>query len=174
MGVVRQTNTFLALALACSALACGDRPAPAKGGVTAADVIAGTAQSLDHFESTEGKFAIDFPAVWKDHYVAVPHADTTAGAHYIVDFGFKPDPAWKVPPRTLLVIRVFTPAAWAKVADVKGQQVGVRLKERGNDVYVLSLAGSNPYKTGTPASLLYDQMMLAVIHDSAPLRLTPR
>jgi hypothetical protein len=176
MAVARQTKASLAIAvtLACVSLACGDRPVPKKGGVTAADVIAGSAESLDHFESAEGKFAVDFPPAWKDHYVGVPHADTTAGSRFIVDFRFKPDPAWKVDPRTLMAVRIFTPAAWAKASADTVHRIGVKLKQRGNDVFVLSLATSNPYKPGTPAALLFDQMMLAVIRDAVPLRLTPR
>jgi hypothetical protein len=176
MGVVRQTKTSLAIALTltCLSLACGDRSAARTGGVTGADVIAGTVKSLDHFESAEGKFAVDFPPEWKDHYVGVPHADTTAGSRFIVDFRFKPDPAWKVDPRTLMAVRIFTPAAWAKASADTVHRIGVKLKQRGNDVFVLSLATSNPYKPGTPAALLFDQMMLAVIRDAVPLRLTPR
>ena len=67
----------------------------------------------------------------------------------------------------MLVIRVFTKDAWAKIAANQDQTIGVKLKERGDDVFVLSIAGSNPYKTGTPAATLFDQMMLAVIKPSA-------
>jgi hypothetical protein len=165
----------IVLAFALAAAACGERPATKKGDITPADVIAGAAVSLDHFESAEGKFGVDFPAVWKGNYIGVPHADTAYGSHFIVDFRFKPDPAWKVDPRTLLAIRIFTPDAWAKVtADTTRPAIGVKLKERGSDVYVLSLAGGNPYKPGTPAAALFDQMMLAVMNDAVPLRVSPR
>jgi hypothetical protein len=176
MGVVRPMKSSLlcALALALASTACGERPVTKKGDITPADVIAGSAQSLDHFESAEGKFAVDFPPAWKGNYTGVAHADTTYGSRFIVDFRFKPDPSWKVDPRTLLAIRIFTPDAWAKAFARPGPAIGVKLKERGNDVFVLSLAGSNPYKTGTPAATLFDQMMLAVINDAVPLRLTPR
>ena len=112
--------------------------------------------------------------MWKDHYVAVAHSDTAFGSRGIVEFRFKPDAAWKVEPKTLLAIRIFTPAAWNKVLADPKQTVGVKLKERGNDVYVLSLAGGNPYPTGSPPAGLFDQMMLAVINDAVPLRVTPR
>jgi hypothetical protein len=176
MGVVRPMKSSLlcALALVLASTACGERPVTKKGDVTPADVIAGAAQSLDHFESAEGKFAVDFPPAWKGNYTGVAHADTTYGSRFILDFRFKPDPAWKLEPHTLLAIRIFTPDAWAKMAARPGPEIGVKLKERGNDVFVLSLAGSNPYQTGTPAATLFDEMMLAVIHDAVPLRLTPR
>jgi len=178
MGVVRPMKSSLlcALALALASTACGERPVAKKGDVTPADVIAGTAQSLDHFESGEGKFAIDFPPPWKGNYTGVPHADTTNGSRFIVDFRFKPDPTWKVEPRTLLAIRIFTPDAWAKAAARPGPAIGVKLKERGADVFVVSFASGNPYKTGTPAAELFDKMVLAVMQpsDAVPLRLTPR
>jgi hypothetical protein len=169
---MRKSPLLLALSLACAA--CGERPVTKKGDVTPADVIAGAAQSLDHFESAEGKFAVDFPPAWKGNYAGVPHTDTTYGSRFILDFRFKPDPAWKVDPHTLLAIRIFSPDAWAKAAARPGPPIGVKLKERGTDVFVLSLASANPYKPGTPAATLFDQMMLAVINDAVPLRLTPR
>jgi hypothetical protein len=183
MGAVRQTKAprVLALVLASSLLACGERPAVANKNaavtppaVTPAAVTPVAAQPFDHFESAEGKFAIDFPAVWKGHYTAVPHADTTAGSHYIVEFRFKPDPGSNVEPRTLMAIRIFTAAAWARVAAMKGQSVGILLKKRGDDAYVFAVAGSNPYNPEIPAATLFEQMVLSVTRDSVPLRLTPR
>ncbi len=172
----RLTNSsFLcALALALAAAACGERPGDKKPDVTPADVVAGTAQTFDHFVSPEGKFAVDFPPVWAGHYTGTPHADTTYGSHFILDFRFKPDAGSKLDPRTLLAIRVFTPAAWAKTSAQPGPAIGVKIQEHGNSVYVLSLAGSNPYKTGTAPAELFDKMMLAVMNDPVPLRVTPR
>ncbi|HEX7546375.1 MAG TPA: hypothetical protein VF368_06585, partial [Gemmatimonadaceae bacterium] len=72
------------LAFAIALTACGERPAAKKSDVTVADVIAGVAQSFDHFESPEGKFAVDFPPVWKNNYTHLAHADTAYGSHFIV------------------------------------------------------------------------------------------
>ena len=166
---MHKAPTLLALAFALTA--CGDRPVTKKGDITPADVIAGAAESLDHFESAEGKFGVDFPAVWKGNYTGTPHADTTFGSRFYLDLRFKPDPSMKVQPRTLLVIRIFTPDAWAKAAARPGPPIGIKLTDRGNDVYVVSLATGNPYQTGTPAADLFDKMMLAVFNN-AP-RLTP-
>ena len=94
------------------------------------------------------------------------------GSRAIVEFRFKPDAASKVQPQTLLAVRIFTPDAWAKAVARKGPAIGIKLAERGNDVYVVALAGGNPYKTGTAAADLFDKMMLAVFN-TAP-RLTPR
>ena len=168
------TKTPILLAIAFAATACGERPAIKKNDVTAADVIAGAAVSLDHYESAEGRFGVDFPPQWKGNYIGVAHADTTYGSRFIVDFRFKPDPSLKVEPRTLLAIRIMSPEAWAKDSAKAGPPIGVKLKQRGNDVFVLSLASENPYKPNTPAAALFDQMMLAVMNDAVPLRLTPR
>jgi hypothetical protein len=174
MGVVGSTkgSLFYAVALALTAIACGERPVPKKEDITAADVVAGAVQVLDHFVSSEGKFAVDFPPVWKGNYFAVAHPDTAFGSRFTVDFRFKPDPSWKLEPRTLLVVRIFTPAAWAKIAADKHQSVGFKLAERGDDVFVLSVAGSNPYKAATPAATLFERMMLSAINPIR-LRVTP-
>lgn len=163
-----------ALALTIAATACGERPGGKTPDVTPADVVAGAAQTFDRFVSPEGKFAIDFPPVWAGHYTGTPHATTELGSHFVLDFRFKPDPSWKVEPKTLLVIHIFTPAAWAKAAARPGPAIGVKIQQRDNDVYVLSVANSNPYKTGSAAAGLFDKMMLAVFSDPVPLRLTPR
>jgi len=165
---MRKALVLLAFALT----ACGERPAAKTSDVTPADVIAGAAVSLDHFESPEGKFGLDLPPVWKGNYTGTPHADTTFGSRFYLDLRFKPDAAMKVEPRTLMVVRIFTPDAWAKATAKPGPAIGIKLTEHGNDVYVVSLAGGNPYKTGTPAAELFDKMMLAVFNE-AP-RLTPR
>lgn len=167
------TKTPLLLALALAVTACGERPVTKKNDVTAADVIAGAAVSLDHYESAEGRFGVDFPPQWKGNYIGVARADTTFGSRYIVEFRFKPDPSLKAEPRTLLAIRIMSPEAWAKDS-TRNPPIGVKLKQRGNDVFVLSLATENPYKPNTPAASLFDQMMLAVMNDNVPLRLTPR
>jgi hypothetical protein len=165
------TKVRIVLAFAVALTACGERPAAKPSDITPADVIAGAAVSLDHFESPEGKFGLDLPPVWKGHYTGTPHADTTYGSRFYLDLRFKPDAGAKLEPHTLMVIRIFTPDAWAKASAKKGPAIGIKLTEHGSDVYVVSLAGGNPYKTGTPAAELFDKMMLAVFN-AAP-RLTP-
>ena len=163
------------LAFALALTACGERPAAKKSDVTVADVIAGVAQSFDHFESPEGKFAVDFPPVWKNNYTNVAHADTAYGSHFIVDFRCKPDPTWNVEPRTVLAIRIFSKDAWAKIAANKTQtdrreaQGTRRRRVRALDRRLESVPGRarRPRRSSS-------QMMLAVIKDSVPLRVTPR
>ncbi len=171
MGVVRpvKSSLFCALALALAAMACGERPGAKKSDVTAADVVAGAVPTFDHYESAETKIGVDFPPVWKGNYIAVPHTDTTYGSRYIIDFRFRPDPAAKLEPKTLLAIRVFPKNAWTKVSARPGPQIGIKLQEHGDDVFVVSLAPANPYAKGTPSAELFDQMMLAVFNQAPRL-----
>ena len=153
--------------------ACGEGSAP-RSDVTPADVVAGRAQTFEHFESPRGKFAIDFPETWRGAYSAVAHADTTAGARFAVEFLFKPDPGSRVEPRTLLVVRIFSKKGWEAVAARPGPAIALKVAERGDDVFALQFPPSNPYKPGTPEAARFDELVLAVMQPAVPLRLTPR
>lgn len=168
----RFAGAFLFAALAALS-ACTDKGSP-KSDVTPADVVAGRVQAFEHFESPNGKFAIDFPATWRGTFTAVAHPDTTAGSRMAVEFFFKPDPAWKVEPHTLIVVRVFTRAAWDRLNAKPGQSVAAKLAAKGDDVFALSLPPTNPYPNGTPASARFEELMQSFLQDPAGLRLTPR
>lgn len=163
----------LFVAGAAASFACSDRSAP-KSDVTPADVVAGRVKTFEHFESPNGKFAIDFPETWRGAYSAAARPDTTGGARMAVEFSFKPDPAWKVEPHALIVVRIFTKAAWERVAARPGPAIAARLAARGDDVFALSLAPSNPYKPGTPAAARFEELMQSFLQDPEGLRLTPR
>jgi hypothetical protein len=163
----------LVVALAAASFACSDRPSQ-KSEVTPADVVAGSVKTYEHFESPNGKFAIDFPETWRGAYSAIARNDTTGGARMVVEFVFKPDAAWKVEPRSLIVVRIFTKAAWERAAARPGPPIAAKLATKGDDVFALSLAPSNPYKTGTPASARFEELMQSFLQDPAGLRLTPR
>jgi hypothetical protein len=158
----------IAVTLACSG---SDRPAQT---TTAADVISGQAEAFEHFESKGAKFAVDFPPVWRGNYSVLEGPDTSAGSRFRVQFVFRPDPAWKVEPQPLIVVRIFSKAAWDKVMAKPGQPVAAKITERGDDVFALSLPETNPYKPGTPEAKRYDDLVLSVVQDKAGLRLTPR
>lgn len=165
---------FAATAVAAlGALACTDKGSP-KSDVTPADVVAGAAKTFEHFESPSGKFAIDFPDTWKGAYTVAARPDTLGGGRMSVEFLFKPDPAWKAEPRTLLVIRIFTKAAWDKLDARPGPKLAAKLAARGDDVFALSLPPSNPYTNGTAASMRFEELMQSFLKDPAGLRLTPR
>ena len=134
--------------IVCSA--CSDRPAK-KSDVTPADVVAGRVKTFEHFESPNGKFAIDFPEVWRGAYTVGAHTDATGGARMAVEFIFKPDVGWKTEARPLLVIRIFTKAAWEKLNLPPGQHIAALLAAKGR----------------------FEEMMQSFLQDPAGLRLKP-
>lgn len=117
------------------------------------------------------KAEVTLPGVWHNGYTLVDHADTTLGSFRAIEFQYVGDSARKVPSRLLLVIRVFNKATWEKV-DARQPRVATKLAERGNDVYAFSIVTSNPYPANTASALRVDAMMLALIADSSPFRLT--
>jgi hypothetical protein len=177
----QHSKTRLAVTLIAVAglFACGDGSAARGGDSTAAKgaaaVAAGAAAAAsterELFESARGKFTIDFPGTWHDSYRAIEHPDTVAGSRFAVDFIFKPDPAWKVDPQPLLVVRIFPKAAWDLVVLRPGPPIAKKVAERGDEVFAYSIPGSNPYKPGTPAAVRFDELILAVVPE---LRVTPR
>lgn len=170
MQPVRLSTSLLLSALALTACG-GESKTPAK---TPADQIAQTSGPVEHFESARGKFSMDFPALWKGNYHAVERADTAGGARMTVEFVFTGEPAWKAKEQTLFVVRVFTQAAWGKLATKPGAPMAEKVAELGDAVYALSFAPSNPYKKDSPESARFDQMMIAVVNGPPAVRLDPR
>ncbi len=128
-----------------------------------------------HFDSPWGKFSVDFPATWQGSYSAVEHADTTNGARFAVEFIFPAQPGTrKAEPHRLMVVRVFQKSAWDALSARPGPPVAAKISAHGDDVFALSLPPSNPYKPGTPEAARFDELVLAVVRDSVPLRLTAR
>jgi hypothetical protein len=159
---------FAILIAACS------KPAKEEPKVTAADAVAGAVQTFEHFESPGGKYGVDFPSSWKGLYGAMERPDTVAGARFITEFMYAPDGPMKVPPRTILAVRIFSKEAWAKVVARQGPPLAAKAAERGDDVFAYSLPAGNPYKPGTAEAKNFDMMVLAVVNDPAGLRITPR
>jgi hypothetical protein len=174
-----RTRLAAALLVAAGVLACGEGGAARGGDSTAtkaaAAVAAGAAAAAstdrELFESAKGKFTIDFPGTWRGGYRAIEHPDTVAGSRFAVDFIFRPDPAWKVEPRPLLVVRIFPRGAWDLVVLRPGPPIAKKVAERGDEVFAYSIPGSNPYKPGTPAAARFDELVLAIVPE---LRVTPR
>ena len=160
---------FLSFVGALGVIACGSGDS-AKAGSSPAS---GDTATTEHFESTTGKFAIDFPGAWRGGYRSVERPDTVAGSRLTVEFVFKPDASWKIEPRPLLVVRIFSKAAWDKVAGRPGPPIALKVAENGDDVFAYSVPGGNPYKPGTPAAARFDELVLAVASPGA-LKLTPR
>ena len=156
---------------ACGGGTAGGSDSGASGSAASASSAPGAVVSREPYESEKGQFTIDLPGIWHGGYRAIEHADTVAGSRYAVDFMFTPDPAWKVEPRALMVVRIFSKAAWDKLNARPGPRLATKVAERGDDIFTYSVPGSNPYKTGTPAEKRFDEMVLAVVPG---LNLTPR
>ncbi|MBI3504467.1 MAG: hypothetical protein HY059_06470 [Proteobacteria bacterium] len=144
------------------------------GEATVADVIAGTAAAYEHFESPAGHFALELPGEWRGNFTVTEHADSVFGSRYTVEFLFRPAPGSAAPPKTLLAVRLFSTAAWERLAARTGPPLAARVASKGDVVYAASFPAGNPYAKGSPDAALFDKMVLGVIQDPAGLRLTPR
>jgi hypothetical protein len=122
-------------------------------------------------EIVSAKAEVTFPGVWKDGYQMLERADTTLGSSRAIEFRYVGDSARKVPSRRLLVIRAFKKAAWEKIA-TRQPPLATKLAEHGNDVYAYSIVTSNPYPANTASALRVDAMMLALIADGGPFKLS--
>jgi hypothetical protein len=118
-----------------------------------------------------GKAEVTLPGAWHNGYLLLERADTTLGSFQAIEFRYANDSARKEPSHLLLVIRVFKKAAWTKVG-AQQPAVATKLAERGNDVYAYSIVTSNPYPLNSAAALRVDAMMLALVADSSPFKLT--
>ena len=145
-----------------------------KGGASAADYVAGTAASVDRFNSPNGKFTVDLPGLWRGYYKGVERTDTSAGARFSVEFVFAPEAGWKAEPRTLMVIRIFPKPVWDAITAKPGPPIAVQIGAKGDDVFAISFSGANPYKAGTPEAGKYDELMLSVINNPQGLSLVAK
>ena len=165
---------FLAAAT-IALLACGNGERSLRAGeATSADVIAGTVAAFEHFESAGGHFALELPAEWRGNFTVDEQPDSLYGAHYTVKFSYRPAPGSKELPKTLIVIRVFSTAAWEKVTTRPGTPPAAKIGAKGDVIYTASFPAGNPYPKGSPDAALFDKMVLGVIQDPAGVRLTPR
>ena len=128
----------------------------------------------EQYESTRGGFLLTLPAAFRGNYRVKESVDSVLGAKFAAEIVFPADAAGKVPPRTLLVIRVFTKAAWEKLSAQKGFSGAVKRAERGGDVFTLSMISSNPYNLATEASRTVERMMLAATAGGLHVDITPR
>ena len=117
------------------------------------------------------KAELTFPGVWKYGYLMIDQADTTFGGHRAIEFHYSADTASGVPPRLLLVVRVFKKPAWEKVRASQGKIAKV-LAEHDGEVYSYSIVTKSPYPVGTASTLRVDQMMMALIAETSPFRMT--
>ena len=135
--------------------------------------VAAPAPVLQPFkqEIASANAEVTLPGEWKYGYRLVDKADTTYGAFRAIEFHYLPDSTSKVPPRMLLVIRAFKKAHWEKISSSQ-EKVATRLAANGDDVYAFSIVTTNPYPMNTAASLRVDAMMLALIAEGSPFKMT--
>lgn len=147
---------------------CGTPEQKAEVGVTAAP-----AAVLEPFqqELASMKAELTLPGAWKYGYRLIDRADTTFGGHQAIEFHYTADTASGVPPRLLLVIRAFKKPAWEKVRDSQGNIAKV-LAERDGEVYTWSIVTESPYPVGTASTLRVDQMMMGLVAETTPFRMT--
>ncbi|MHB1096031.1 MAG: hypothetical protein ACYC3F_07640 [Gemmatimonadaceae bacterium] len=147
---------------------CGTPESKAEVGVTAAP-----AAVLPPFqqELASMKAEVTLPGAWKYGYRLIDRADTTFGGHQAVEFHYTADSASGVPPRLLMVIRAFKKPMWEKVRDSQGNIAKV-LAEHDGQVYTYSIVTKSPYPVGTASTLRVDQMMMGLIAETSPFRMT--
>ncbi|MBW7933904.1 MAG: hypothetical protein H3C62_09895 [Gemmatimonadaceae bacterium] len=160
--------TTLLLLAALPALACG-KPEPKS------EVAVATTPAVDlppfQQEIASLNAEVTLPGVWRYGYKVVDRPDTLYGAHRAVEFLYAADTASGVPPRLLMVIRAYTRAQWDKVRESQKDLAKV-LAEHGGEVYTFSIVTASPYPVGTPSTLRVDQMMMALIGERTPFKLT--
>lgn len=161
-------TTVLLLAALLPALACGTPEPKAEVAVSSEP-----AAELPPFqqEIASLKAEVTLPGVWKYGYRMIDRPDTLYGAHRAVEFIYTADSAAGVPPRLLLAIRAYTKPAWEKVR-VSQKDLAKVLAERGDEVFTYSIVTSSPYPVGTASTIRVDQMMLALVAETTPFKLT--
>jgi hypothetical protein len=171
MTAMRRTPDPIALLLLAALLpvfACG-APEP-KAEVAVAAVPAAELPPFQQ-EIASLNAELTLPGVWKYGYRMIDRPDTTYGAHRAVEFIYTADSAAGVPPRLLLAIRAYKKGAWDKVR-VSQKDLAKVLAERGDEVYTYSIVTSSPYPVGTASTIRVDQMMMALIGERTPFKLT--
>lgn len=146
---------------------------PAEQKTADVGVAAAPAAELPPFqqEIPSLKGEVTLPGVWASAYRVMSHPDTAYGSHHAVEFHYTADSAAGVPPRLLMVIRVFKKAAWEKLTPAQKEMARV-LTERNGEVYAFSVVTASPYPVNSASTLRVDQMMLALLAETTPFRLT--
>ena len=168
MSMLLRRFVVLSLAALVPVAGCGTPEQKAEVGVTAAP-----AAVLEPFqqELASMKAEVTLPGAWKYGYRLIDRADTTFGGHQAIEFHYTADTASGVPPRLLLVIRAFKKSAWDKVRETQGTSAKV-LAERDGEVYTWSIVTKSPYPVGTASTLRVDQMMMGLVAETSPFRMT--
>lgn len=169
---MKQTAPLL---VAAAVLACGgsgDASPPRTADQALADAASAKALPPERYVSPTAGFDLTLPGSWTGRYRAVERKDTTAGARLAVEFRYLPDSGSRAPSHTLVTIRVFSKAAWAR-ASTPTNPIGAPLGERGDDVFVLSLPHENPYPASSREAPMYDRLIISLSQGGRQVQLTP-
>ncbi|MCC7194373.1 MAG: hypothetical protein IT356_02330 [Gemmatimonadaceae bacterium] len=137
-----------------------------------ADAAAAKSLPPEKYVSPTAGFDLSLPGAWTGRYRATEQKDSTFGSHLAIDFRFVPDSGSRAPSLTLVTIRVFSKAAWAKVSALPAP-IGAVLGERGDDVFVLSLPRENPYPASSPEAPIYDRLIISLAQGGQQVHLSP-
>lgn len=158
----------LAALAALSSSACGSRDEAKETAVASAPIAV-----LPPFqqEIASLKAEVTLPGSWRSGYRMVDKPDTLYGAHRAIEFHYTADSIRGVPPRLLMVIREFKKPVWEKVKteQLKSSRL---LTEHNGEVYAFSVVTQSPYPTGSVSTLRVDQMMVALMAETSPFKLT--
>jgi len=170
-------KSYMVLA-AAALIGCSDKDAgtarPATGADAIAEVAAAKSLPPEKFVSTTAGFDLELPGVWRGHYIASEHADSTRGARLVVEFKLLPDSGSKAPRHTLMTVRVYNAGGWAILSKKPGRPVGTKVGERGEDVFVLSIPEANPYPATSPEAPVFDRLIISLSQGGQQVHLTPR
>lgn len=152
----------------CLAAACGSRE-PARDMAVSATPV----EVLPPFqqEIASLKAEVTLPGSWRYGYRLVDHPDTTSGAHRAIEFYYTADSARGVQPALLLSIRAFKKPAWEKAIAAK-PGFAKALTEHDGNVYAFSIIAQSPYPVGSASTLRVDQMMISLMAETSPFKLT--
>lgn len=168
---------FPALLLGTALVACSakgrDAASPSAGAALAAVAQAKSLPS-EQFVSTTAGFNLTLPGIWQGRYRAEETGDAATGARLAVNFKFVPDSGSKAPSLTLMTVRIFSRAAWDKVTRHMATPLGSKIGEKGDDVFVLSLPGTNPYPPNSPEAPIFDRLLISISQGGQQVHLTPQ
>ncbi len=117
------------------------------------------------------KAEVTLPGVWRYGYRLVDRADTAHGSFRAMEFHYTADSARGVKPALLMVIRAFKKPAWDK-AVAAAPDFARKLAEHNDVIYGFSIVTQSPYPTGSVSTLRVDQMMMALMAENSPFKLT--
>jgi len=111
-------------------------------------------------------FTLALPPAWHDRYDVDARSGPIAAAQWpyasnAVAFTYKPiEPDQPQP--TLLTILVYRRKDWNSIAAESGQPHGIPVAEQADDVYIASVADSNPFAGGSRDADHFNAMRLTI------------